>query len=134
MSGVGCLIALHGSARGRWEMRGGTPADQFAAIHGLFWLCANRPERGPLVVLVADVQWAGDRSLAWLGYLARRVGDLRLVMVLGLGSGDPGSGRAELPQLTGDTVAERIAVAPLSVAAVGTLVPPWSARSRSRIC
>jgi predicted ATPase len=55
---------------------GEPPADRFAAIHGVFWLCANRAERGPLMVLVDDVQWVDDPSLAWLGYVARRVGDL----------------------------------------------------------
>ena len=62
---------------------GEPPADRFAAIHGLFWLCANRAERGPLVVAVDDVQWADDPSLAWLGYLARRAGDLALVVGVG---------------------------------------------------
>ncbi len=50
---------------------GEPPADRFAAIHGLYWLCANRAERGPIVVTVDDVQWVDDPSLAWLGYLAR---------------------------------------------------------------
>ena len=57
---------------------GEPPADRFAAVHGLFWLCANRAERGPLVVAVDDVQWTDDPSLASLGYLARRAGDLAL--------------------------------------------------------
>ena len=48
---------------------GEPPADRFAAIHGLLWLCANRAELGPLVVVVDDVQWVDDPSLAWLGYL-----------------------------------------------------------------
>ena len=61
---------------------GEPPADRFAAIHGLFWLCANRAERSPLVV-VDDVQWIDDPSLAWLGYLARRAGDLPVALVLG---------------------------------------------------
>ena len=50
---------------------GEPPADQFAAIHGLYWLLANRADHGPLVVSVDDVQWADDPSVAWLGYLAR---------------------------------------------------------------
>ena len=75
---------------------GEPPADRFAAIHGLYWLCANRAERGRLVVLVDDAQWVDDPSLAWLGYLARRVGDLALLLVLGLRSGDPGGERGEL--------------------------------------
>ena len=53
-------------------------------------------ERGPLVVAVDDVQWVDDPSLAWLGYLARRAGDLAQLLVLGLRSGDPGGERGEL--------------------------------------
>src|SRR5450631_2851401 len=101
---------------------GEPPADRFAAIHGLFWLCANRAERGPLVVLVDDVQWVDDPSLAWLGYLARRAGDLSLGLVLGLRTGDPGGERGELEQLVGEDGVDRIALGPLSAAAVGKIV------------
>src|SRR5919108_2838558 len=41
---------------------GDPPADRFAAIHGLYWLCANRAEHRALVVGVGGVQWAGDPS------------------------------------------------------------------------
>ena len=101
---------------------GEPPADRFAAIHGLFWLCANRAERGPLVVAVDDVQWADDPSLAWLGYLARRAGDLALGLVLGLRSGDPGGDRGELGAVVSDRGVERITLGPLSAAAVGAIV------------
>ena len=101
---------------------GAPPTDRFAAIHGLFWLCANRLERGPLMVAVDDVQWADDPSLAWLGYLARRAEDLPLALVLGLRSGDPGGERGELARLLGDRRVERIALGPLSAAAVGAMV------------
>jgi DNA-binding CsgD family transcriptional regulator len=74
---------------------GEPPTDRFAALHGLYWLCANRAERGPLAMAIDDVQWIDVPSLAWLGYLARRTGDLPLVLVLGLRSSDPVA-RAEL--------------------------------------
>ena len=93
---------------------GEPPADRFAAIHGLFWLCANRAERGPVVVTVDDAQWVDDPSLAWLGYLGRRASDLALLLVLGLRSGDPGGERAELERLVGDDGVQRIALGPLS--------------------
>jgi DNA-binding CsgD family transcriptional regulator len=96
------------------------PADRFAAIHGLFWLCANRAERGPVVVLVDDVQWVDDPSLAWLGYLARRVGDLALLLVLGSRSGDPGGERGELVRLLGE--AQRLVLGPMGAAAVAAIV------------
>jgi DNA-binding CsgD family transcriptional regulator len=109
-------------ARALGAVAGEPPADRFAAIHGLFWLCANRAERGPLVVLVDDVQWVDDPSLTWLGYVARRAGDLALVVVLGLRSGDPGGGRGELALLVGDGGVQRLVLGPLSAAAVGVLV------------
>ena len=101
---------------------GEPPADRFAAIHGLFWLCANRAERGPLLVAVDDVQWTDDPSLAWLGYLARRAGDLALGLVLGLRSGDPGGDRGELEAVVSDRGVERITLGPLGAAAVGAIV------------
>ena len=101
---------------------GEPPADRFAAIHGLFWLCANRAERGPLLVAVDDVQWVDDPSLAWLGYLARRAGDLALLLVLGLRSGDPGAERGELEGLVGDRAVQRITLGSLSAAAVAAMV------------
>jgi predicted ATPase len=75
---------------------GEPPADRFAATHGLFRLCANRAQRGPLLVAVDDVQWVDDPSLAWLGYPARRVRDLALLLVLGLRSGERGADRGVL--------------------------------------
>ncbi len=101
---------------------GEAPADRFAAIHGLFWLVANRAEREPLVVVVDDLQWVDDPSLAWLGYLARRAGDLALLLVVGLRSGDPGGERGEVERLVGDDRVQRIVLGPLSATAVGAIV------------
>jgi DNA-binding CsgD family transcriptional regulator len=100
---------------------GEPPADRFAAIHGLFWLCANAAERGPLVVVVDDVQWVDDPSLAWLGYLARRVEDVAVLVVVGLRAGDPGGERPELVSLA-KSGRERIALEPLSATAVRLIV------------
>lgn len=109
-------------ARALGLVAGEPPADRFAAIHGLYWLCANRAERSPLLVAVDDVQWADGPSAVWLGYVARRVGDLPLVLVVGMRSGDPGGEREELMQLVGDDAARRLVLGPLSAAAVSEVV------------
>jgi DNA-binding CsgD family transcriptional regulator len=109
-------------ARALGLVAGEPPADQLAAIHGLFWLCANRAERDPLLLLVDDVQWIDDPSLGWLAYLARRVGDLPLLLVLGSRTGAPGSDRDELALLVADRGTERVPLPPLSAAAVATIV------------
>ena len=108
-------------ARALGVEEGEPPADRFAAIHGLFWLCANRAEQGPVVAVVDDVQWVDDPSLAWLGYLARRLGDLPVLLVLGLRSGDPRGDRVELASLA-DGARQRIMLEPLSAGAVGAIV------------
>jgi DNA-binding CsgD family transcriptional regulator len=101
---------------------GEPPADRFAAVHGLYWLCANRAELGRCVLVIDDVQWADDPSLGWVAYLARRAVDLPLVLVLGLRSGDPGGERTELAELVSDGGAQRLVLGPLSETAVGEIV------------
>ena len=101
---------------------GEPPADRFAALHGLYWLCANRVERGPLVVAIDDAQLADNPSLTWLSYLARRAADLALLVVVTLRSGDPGAERPELARLVADRDVERVTLGPLGATAVAAIV------------
>ncbi len=51
-----------------------------AAVHGLYWLCANLADRKPLLLAIDDLHWADEPSLQFLGYLARRAGEHALVI------------------------------------------------------
>ncbi len=114
---------------------GEPPADRFAAIHGLYWLCANRAEQGPLVVIVDDVQWVDDPSLAWLGYLGRRARDLPLLLVLGFRAGDTEHARPELDRLLTDDGVVRIALGPLNPEGVrGIVRTQLDDRADERFC
>ncbi|MCO1574445.1 AAA family ATPase [Crossiella sp. SN42] len=52
-------------------------------VHGLYWLCSNLAEPAPLLLAVDDVHWADEASLRFLSHLARRVGDLPVLLLLG---------------------------------------------------
>ncbi|HYF25283.1 MAG TPA: AAA family ATPase [Baekduia sp.] len=69
------------------------------AAHGLGWLVAELAADAPLVLAVDDAQWADSSSLTWLAYLARRLGDLAVLLALGWRPGDE----------AGDGVLERVA-------------------------
>jgi DNA-binding CsgD family transcriptional regulator len=57
-------------------------ADDPASIpHGLYWLAANLAAESPLLIAVDDAQWADDASLRFLSYLARRAGELAILIV-----------------------------------------------------
>lgn len=101
---------------------GQPPADRFAALHGLYWLCANLAQREPVLVAVDDLTWVDEGSLAWLGYLGRRCGELRVLVAVTLREGEPRGDRTELTGVLAVDGIERIALAPLSSESVGVLV------------
>ena len=89
-----------------------------AALHGLYWLTANLAADGPLLVAIDDLHWVDAASLRFLAYLARRVGELPVLLVAA--SRPPSESHA--PDVLEALAAERLEPAPLSVAAVGRLV------------
>lgn len=96
-------------------------AASHAITHGLFWLTANVAEAGPLVIAVDDAQWCDAGSRDFLGYLAARLDDLSVALILAVRSGDPGTPET-LSQLRAQSLAERLLrPAPLSQAGVESL-------------
>ena len=72
---------------------GDAPASEFAAVHGLYWLCVNLADRQPLLLTVDDLQWVDGPSLSWLAYLGPRAAESPVLMVLTVREDDP-RGRA----------------------------------------
>ncbi|TWF75696.1 regulatory LuxR family protein [Pseudonocardia hierapolitana] len=59
-----------------------SPAGIAERLHGLYWLTANLADRGPIVLLVDDAHWADEPSLRALAYLAHRIADLPVGLVV----------------------------------------------------
>jgi DNA-binding CsgD family transcriptional regulator len=76
----------------------------------------------PVLVVVDDVQWADAPSLRWLALLARRLARARVLLVLGLRSGEADPETASLSQLLEDRHAVVIRPAPLTDAAGSALL------------
>lgn len=94
----------------------------FATLHGLYWLTANLAERGPLVLAVDDVQWCDAGSLRYLGYLVRRLGGMRLLVVATMRTGETYVEEELLADLALDPDVLAVRPAPLTPEGVGELV------------
>lgn len=117
---------LSGSARlalialGRADpARSSALGDPFAPIHGLYWLLANLAESQPVLIDIDDAQWADAQTLRFLEYLARRVGDLPVLVLASMRTGEPDE-PAELERLR--LQAELLRPSSLSSAAVRELI------------
>jgi DNA-binding CsgD family transcriptional regulator len=101
---------------------GNSPVSEFAAVHGLYWLCLNLAERTPLLLTVDDLQWVDRPSLSWLAYLGPRCVESSILVVLTVREGDP-RGRDNLTASAADDHSvHRIRLSALGAASVAALV------------
>jgi hypothetical protein len=64
--------------------RAARPAtSEFAFVHGLYWLTARLADRGPLALLVESAGRGDEPSLRLCAYLAQRIDELPVALVLG---------------------------------------------------
>jgi DNA-binding CsgD family transcriptional regulator len=66
------------------------PQETAALAHSIYWLCQRLSADHPVVLLVDDAQWADRPSLEVMSYLARRIGDLRMLLVISAKASAPG--------------------------------------------
>jgi len=101
---------------------GDAPASEFAAVHGLYWLCANLADRQPLLLTVDDLQWVDGPSLSWLAYLGPRAAESPMLVVLTVREGDPRGRANSVAAAADDPSVHRMGLSALSVTSVAALV------------
>lgn len=99
--------------------------NDFSLIHGLHWLAANLAETRPTLLIVDDAHWADEPSLRLCAYLAERIEDLPIALVLaarpgGREHGTPGD--VIVASLAAHPATRTLRPAPLSEDAVGRLI------------
>jgi DNA-binding CsgD family transcriptional regulator len=90
----------------------------FSLLHGLYWLCSHLAAEQPLLLSVDDAQWADPPTLRFLLYLAQRIDDLPVCVLLAAGPADGGAGAGPLGQIAAHPVSATARLRPLSPAGV----------------
>lgn len=99
-----------------------TPVSEIDLHHALYWLCANLADQCPVVIVVDDAHWADLSSLRWVAYLARRLEDLAVFVVVSIRSSEPESALPPLAELRADANTVTLRPRPLSQRAVADVV------------
>ncbi|MEX2194544.1 MAG: AAA family ATPase [Thermoleophilaceae bacterium] len=117
---------------------GDAAADQtFPLYHGLHWLLVSLSERSPLILAVDDAHWIDDQSSGFLVYLAQRLEELPLALVVAVRTGEPAAAGGLLERLGEAPGAEVLRPAPLSCTACERIVLdaiPAADESFARAC
>lgn len=100
--------------------RGGDPLA--AALHGLYWLCAELAVRRPLLLAVDDAHWADTASLRFLAYLGRRLEGLPVAVAVAARPHEPGAERALLESIVHDSESVVLRLEALSGAGAAALI------------
>jgi len=109
-------------------------AVEFPLLHGLHWVAANIAERRPLLIAVDDAHSADDASLRALLFLAQRIEDLPLALVL-TARPRPAAGAGDaLGALATHPLAQRFELLPLSERAIATIVRRRLADADDALC
>ena len=114
-------------------------AEVVRTLHALWWVAVELSAARPLLITVDDAHWADQPSLRFLGYLARRIADLPIALVVA--TRPPAMDSGALADLTVSPEVERLLPDTLSAAAVaefhtptGTLPSPEVAAAVYEAC
>ncbi|HEY1518506.1 MAG TPA: LuxR C-terminal-related transcriptional regulator [Solirubrobacteraceae bacterium] len=105
-----------------------------AIAHGLMWLCAGLARTQPLALIVDDAQWSDRSSLEVLTYLAGRIEDLPLLIVVAARFGDPRAPADLLALLGGARSATVLHPQPLTPMGAARLIRARAAQTPIGVC
>jgi DNA-binding CsgD family transcriptional regulator len=100
----------------------GDDADPYRIMNALYWAIANLCDLGPVAILVDDAQDADETSVRFLSFLACRLTDLPLLLLIAGRPAHVGSAGGLLGALHESPETVRIALHPLSRSAVAAVL------------
>ncbi len=124
------VIAPDPEAHDRLDRAGAS----FAVLHGIHWLTLNLAAQTPLMLAADDLHWVDRPSLRALSYLAARVADSGIALVVALRPTEPGAPLALLDALTDQPEARRLTLRPLNGDSVAKLVRDQIPDAPAELC
>ncbi|MDX2695314.1 AAA family ATPase [Streptomyces ipomoeae] len=101
------------------------PTDRLAAVlQGLTTMTCRMGADRPTLLLVDDLHWADEVSLAWLNYLAKRMSGTRVAIVAAVQEGSAAAERQPVGEFV-SSADHTLQPGALSAAGVGALVTRW---------
>lgn len=107
--------------------------DTSSVFEGLFWLTANLAERTPVAILIDDGRWVDASSVRFFAYLADRIEEHPVVIVVGTRTYEPEL-RHSVVELRHHPNCQRLPVPPLSRSATDKFVRTQFPRAGDRFC
>ena len=110
------------------------PDAVFVTVHALYWLAANLAVQAPLLIAVDDLHWVDEASARSLAYIARRLADVPIVIIVTLRPNEPGTASEAVDDLRALAGAVTIVPRPLSPAAAALIVRARLPRADDELC
>lgn len=120
---LGSWYAIVGPALGLCAPEQGAPPDPQGLRDGLDWVLTHLTvQRAPVVLVLDDAHWADPESLGWLAAFAPRAEHLPLLLVVAYRPDELPAHAEAFRTLPGRAGQRPLSLAPLSAAAVSTLI------------
>lgn len=110
------------AAAALWDAAPATAVSELQVHHGLYWLASALAEDGALLITVDDAQWSDEASLRWLLYLARRLEQLPIAVLVAVRHGEPDAPDELLELLAAEPVCDVLKLERLSEAGTVALL------------
>ena len=99
-----------------------TAISPFQVLHGLYWTVSNLGDTHPIALVIDDAHDADAETLLFLAYLAPRVADLRLLVLIATRPPDQAPDSRRLQELFATYGEPLLHLEPLSEVAVGGVI------------
>ena len=122
LAGDAALAAPLVGAEGLVTAAPSATAELFPSLHGLYWLCSNLSASRPVLLAIDDAHWSDTPSLKFVHYLARRLDELPVMIVLAARSTYPEAPVQLVEAIRGEPVARTLRPGALSEPAARELI------------